>query len=164
MSLLVSNPDGLPLVERPGESVRQFSFTVTPQPGEGIGDLCHRLARQWLEQDAAPLHLLGFGHVRARAAATAALQKFYGRVDWPVTWVEGAACDGGPIAGMQVHAFTGAVERVTFGGRIVGSVFTEGGAQQCFVGGLSPNDKTLSRAEQTRQTLEDLQKILAAHP
>src|ERR1019366_7766700 len=108
-----------------------------------------------------PLHLLAFGNIRASTATIDALRKNFGRVDWPVTWAEGAACDGSPIAGIQLHAFTGNVERITFGGRVVGSVFTEGGARQCLVGGLAPADKTLSRAEQTRRTLEDLQIILA---
>ena len=102
-----------------------------------------------------------FGNVNISAAANDALRKILGRMDWPITWVEGAACDGRPMAGIQVHAFTGDVERITFGGRIVGSAFTEGGARQCFVGGLTPADRTLSRTEQTRGTLEDLQTILA---
>ena len=161
MSLLVSNPASLPLAERQSESGLQTSFTFTPKPRESIPDLCQRLARQLREQDATPLHLLAFGNIHASAATTTALQNNFGCVNWPVTWVEGAACDGSPLAGLQVHAFTGDVERIESNGRVVGSVFTEGGARQCFVGGLSPADKLLSRAEQTRQTLESLQTILA---
>ena len=162
MSLLVANPAGLPTAERSSESVRQFSFTLAPKPGESVSDLCHRFARQLLEPDATPLHLLVFGKAQAAAATSDALKRSFSRVDWPVTWVEGAACNGSPIAGMQVQAFTGDVERVMFGGRIAGSVFTEGGARQCFVGGLVPVDKTLSHSDQTRAALEDLQTILAS--
>ena len=129
-------------------------------PGESLSDLCNRLARQLHEREATPLHLLAFGNIRASTATIDALRKNFGRVDWPVTWAEGAACDGSPIAGIQVHAFTDDVERITFGGRVVGSVFTEGGARQCLVGGLTPADKTLSRAEQTSLVLENLQTIL----
>ena len=143
------------------ETGSQISFTITPKPGENIHDICHRLARQLHEHDATPLHLLAFGNIRASAAATDVLRKILGRVDWPVTWVEGAACDGCPVAGIQVHSFTGDVERITFGGRVVGSVFTDGGARQCLVGGLTPADKTHSRPEQTRATLENLQTILS---
>ena len=91
----------------------------------------------------------------------AALEESFGRVDFPVTWVDGADCGRKPVAGIQAHAITGAVERIEWKGRVVGSVFTEGGARQCFVGGLSPADKMLARAEQTRQTLEELQTVLA---
>jgi enamine deaminase RidA (YjgF/YER057c/UK114 family) len=139
----------------------QISLTFKPLPGESVPDLCRRLARQLDSRAATPLHLLVYGNVRAGAATIEALEKSSGHADWPLTWVEGADCDGGPIAGIQVHAFTGSVERIEFGGRVVGSVFTEGGARQCLVGGLVPADRTLSRPDQTRRALEDLQAILA---
>jgi enamine deaminase RidA (YjgF/YER057c/UK114 family) len=161
MSLLATNPSEAPVVKpanpKSGELV---SISLQPQPGEEIQGLCRRLAEQLRDHSATPLHLLVFGKCGASEATLDALQKKLGPAAWPVTWVEGAACDGSPVAGIQVHAFTGDVERLTFGGRVVGSVFTEGGARQCFVGGLSAADKTLSRAEQTRHTLENLQTIL----
>lgn len=138
-------------------SASQLSITLTPAPGETLAGICRRLAQQLNARAATPLHLLVFGDVQA-----AALRKSFGRVDWPVTWVEGAACDGNPVAGLQVHAFTGDVERVEFDGRVAGSVFTDGGARQCVVGGLTPADSSLSRAEQTRQVLENLQTVLSS--
>lgn len=102
-----------------------------------------------------------FGKISTHAAATDALQKILGAINWPLTWVEGAACDGGSLAGIQVHAFTGDVKRIRQGGGVIGSVFTEGNARQCIVGGLTPPDKTLSRSEQTRHALEMLQTVLA---
>lgn len=125
MSLLVTNTEDLPSAEGKCQSGLQIALTITPKPGENISNLCHRLARQLHEQDATPLHMLGFGNIHASTAVTDALRNNFGRADWPVTWVEGAACDGRPIAGIQVHAFTGDVERITLGGRIVGSVFTD---------------------------------------
>jgi enamine deaminase RidA (YjgF/YER057c/UK114 family) len=161
MPLLVSNPGAAPSLEPAVKTGEFISLTLQPRPGEGIQGLCRRLAMRLRERAATPLHLLVFGKVSANAATIDALQKMFGRMDWPTTWVAGAACDGGPIAGIQIQAFTGNVERITFGGRVVGSVFTDGGAGQCLVGGLTPADKTLSRAEQTRRTLEDLQMIFA---
>jgi enamine deaminase RidA (YjgF/YER057c/UK114 family) len=125
-------------------------------------ELCRRFAAQLHDRAATPLHLLIFGNCRAQAVVAMALRRAFGRVDWPITWVEGAACGSQPIAGLQVHAFTGGVDRITFGGRVVGSVFADGGARQCLIGGLMPEDKTFSRPEQTRHTLENLQTVLAA--
>jgi len=161
MPLLASHWETAPLSEpaRPGGKV--VTLTCRPLPGEAIPALCRRLAAQLDTLNATPLHLLAFGNIRAYAATLSALEHSQGRVDWPVTWVEGATCNQGPIAGIQVHAFTGGVERIEFNGHSVGSVFTEGGARQCFVGGLSPADNTLSRSDQTRCTLENLQTILA---
>ena len=160
MSLLAVNPSSAPALEPAAQSGEVVALTLRLQPGEEIKGLCRRLAAQLLEHSARPLDLLVFGKVAASEATLDELRKIFGRVDWPVTWVEGAACDGNPIAGIQVHAFTGTVDRITFDGRVVGSVFTDGGARQCVVGGLMP-DKTLSRSEQTRRALEDLHKILA---
>jgi enamine deaminase RidA (YjgF/YER057c/UK114 family) len=161
MPLLASNVDDVPPGKAGGRVGASFSLTFTPPPDENLSDLCHRLAAQLRECGATPLHLLVFGGASAAPAGMAALEKCFGGVDFPVTWVEGADCGGKPIAGIQVHAFTGAVERIERHGRVVGSVFTEGGARQCFVGGLSPADKTLAHGEQTRQTLEELQSVLA---
>jgi len=138
-----------------------FTFTVKPQPGEELSQLCARVAERLRACKATPLHLIVLGSVSANAAGMQALEKALGRVNWPVTWVEGADCDGRPVAGIQIHAFTGKVERIQIDGRVVGSVFTAGGARQCLVGGLSPTDKSLSRSEQTRLTLEKLQTVLA---
>jgi enamine deaminase RidA (YjgF/YER057c/UK114 family) len=138
-----------------------ITLTISPRLGEEIPALCRRLVTQLRESAATPLHLLIFGNTRASTATLEMLRKEFGGVDWPITWVEGAACDGGLIAGIHVQAFTGGVERITFGGRVVGSVFTDGGARQCLVGGLTPADQTLSRAEQARLVLEDLQRVLA---
>jgi enamine deaminase RidA (YjgF/YER057c/UK114 family) len=162
MSLLVSNPGTAPSPEPASKTGEFISLTFRPLPGEKIPGLCRRLAAHLRESAATPLQLLVFGQASACLAATEALQKSFGRVDWPVTWVEGAACADGPIAGIQVHAFSGDVERIRFGGRIVGSIFTDGGARQCLVSGLTPADQALSRAGQTRAVLENLQAILAS--
>ena len=161
MSLLASNLADVPLAESAPKTGAQVTFTLTPKPGEPIPQLCHRFATRLRATAATPLHLLAFGDVQASAATLEGLRKELGRVDWPITWVEGAACAGGPIAGFQVQAFTGDVDRITFGGRVVGSVFTDGGARQCLVGGLMPGSTTLPRTEQTRLVLEDLRLILA---
>ena len=161
MSLLVSNPAAAPAAAREtaGKTGEIITLTVQPQHGEGIYGLCHRLFTQVREHATMPVHLLVFGQTSASATTLGVLRKMFGGLDWPITWVEGAACGDGAIAGIQAHIFTGDVERIIFGGRVVGSVFTAGGARQCLVGGLTPADKTLSRAEQTRRALDDLQTI-----
>ena len=160
MSLPVSNLD---VAASPTENAAgsQVNFTVVPLPGESIGETCRRLAGELKIRQAAPLLLLAFGNLSAYAATREALRKNFGRVDWPVTWVEGAACDGSSLAGLQVFGFTGKIERLTVDGEVVGSVFTTGGVRQCLVGGLSPARNTNSRADQTAETLEKLQATLA---
>jgi enamine deaminase RidA (YjgF/YER057c/UK114 family) len=160
MTLPVANVNTDSSAAAKSKSGPNLSFTVTPQLGESLFHLCERIAQQVHHQAATPLQLLAFGNTDASDATLDTLKKIFGRLDWPVTWVEGAACDGNPVAGIQIHAHTGDVERLTFNGRVVGSVFTDGGARQCVIGGLTPADNTLSRPEQTRRTIVDLQAIL----
>ncbi len=161
MSLLVANanPDVPEKVNCPAGT--SFPLTLTPRAGENLFEFCRRLAAALREHDATPLHLWVFGEVKAAPAVTDALEKSFGVMDFPVTWVEGADCRGQPVAGFQLYAFTGKVDRIEQRGRVLGSVFTEGGARQCLVGGLLPADKSLSPAEQTGQTLAELQAVLA---
>ncbi|MGN6555260.1 MAG: Rid family hydrolase [Verrucomicrobiota bacterium] len=137
-----------------------MTLTVTPQPDESVSELCRRLARQLAEREATPLQLLVFGKARGYAFGMDELRKAFGRVNWPVTWVEGALGHGRPMAGIQAYAFTGDVERIHWQDRAVGSVFTEGGARQCLIGGLNSTDKTLPRSEHTQRTLEMLESVL----
>jgi enamine deaminase RidA (YjgF/YER057c/UK114 family) len=79
-----------------------------------------------------------------------------------VTWVEGASCDGSPLAGVQAFAIAGAdLQRVVVNGQVVGSVFEDGGARHCLLGGLGPTDPAQPRATQAQQTFENFETALA---
>lgn len=124
-------------------------------------DVFHRLAVMLKELDAAVVHLIVFGSLKAYPAAEEAMRRIFGKVDWPVSWVEGAACDGNPVAGLQVFAFSGGeVKRACFGGHVVGSVFEDGAFRHCVLGGLGPGEKSASQNEQTTRTLENLSQVL----
>jgi len=162
MSLFIADPSRAPArVPASQTAERVVSITVPPRRGETIPSLCRRLAIQLDDLSATPLHVLAFGSCPAGVAVADELRNLLGRVDFPVTWVEGGACDAGPIAGLQVHAFTGRVEHVDFDGRFRGSIFADGGARQCLVGGLGPEDLSASRPGQTVRALENLQWVLA---
>jgi len=139
-------------------SAREISLVLRPMPGEGIAELFGRLADGL--QGAAILHLQVFGLTGASAAVMTTMQKIFGKVDWPVTWAEGAACDGGIIAGIEVAAFTGGVERLRAGGRVMGSVFSDESARHCLLGGLKPARPGSSRADQAKQTLKKMESVL----
>jgi len=160
MSLLVATSGLAPVQPDVTPAARLISVTVQPRAEEDLAELCDRLAEQVQAAGATPVHLQVFGRCRVSGAVQQKLRNMFGRLDWPVTWVEGAACGSQAVAGLQMHAYTGAVERIELGGRVVGSVFTDGGARQCVVGGLMPAETTLSRRAQTRRALEQLQAAL----
>jgi enamine deaminase RidA (YjgF/YER057c/UK114 family) len=139
----------------------EFSFTVKPLPGQGIMEMFSRLAVALKDADTTPAKLMVFGSLSARPAADEAMRRVFGRIDWPVTWVEGAAGNDHPIAGMQAFAFdAGRVNPITLNGRVVGSVFEEGAMRHCLLGGLGPGQRSTSRPDQLRQTLENLEAAL----
>jgi enamine deaminase RidA (YjgF/YER057c/UK114 family) len=140
----------------------EIFLTLKPLPGEGIIETFGRLAAALKELDATMVHLTVFGSVLAGAAGTEAMRRVFGGIDWPVTWVEGAACDDRPIAGMHAFAFAGsAVKRIVQDGRIVGSVFEDGTTRQCLLGGMVPRRMGSSRSAQTQETLQNIGKALA---
>jgi enamine deaminase RidA (YjgF/YER057c/UK114 family) len=138
----------------------EISLTVRPLPGEGIEEMSSRLAGAL--RDTTIVQMLVFGSVSASAASMEAMRRRFGSVDWPVTWVEGGACDSSPIAGIQIFGLAGGdAERIRFDGRVVGSVYNDGAMRHCMLGGLRPVQNSSSRADQTKQTLEQLEKALA---
>jgi enamine deaminase RidA (YjgF/YER057c/UK114 family) len=137
-------------------------LTLRPLAGEEIREMFGRLAMTLKDLDLDIAHLTVFGPVSASEAGMGAMRRLFGCIDWPVTWIEGAACDGALIAGMQVFAFAKSkVHRIRLGGQVVGSVFEDGSAKHCLLGGLAPAQGSMPRAEQTRRTLDLLEKALA---
>ena len=80
-----------------------------------------------------------------------------GRHEWPVTWL----CANSELTGVQIHVVKGVpVERIEKDGRVVGSVFADGLARHCRLGGLHPADTTALPADQARATFDLLAAAL----
>ena len=140
---------------------QEFSLTLKPHADESLFDMFHRLDRALKELGATVLKLMIYGPVTVAAPATEAMERAFGKVNWPVTWVEGGVCDRSPIAGVQVFAFNGRkVGRLTLDGRVVGSVYDDGDARFCLMGGLGPDEIAGTRADQTERTLDQMQTVL----
>jgi enamine deaminase RidA (YjgF/YER057c/UK114 family) len=141
----------------------EFSFTVKPLRGERIINAFERLFVMARNAEATIISLTIFGSVRAQPAAEEAMRHVFRRINWPVTWVEGASDNDQPIAGIQAFAFTdGKSTPVILHGRVVGSVFEEAGIRHCLLGDLRPQDCSIPRPDQFRQTLENVNDALAS--
>jgi enamine deaminase RidA (YjgF/YER057c/UK114 family) len=139
----------------------ELSFAIKPLPGEGLMEMFKRLALTLKEADAVLVNLMIFGSNSAHAAAEEAMRRVFGRIDWPVTWVEGSAGDDHPIAGMQAFGFGGGeATPIALHGRVAGCVFEEGGIRHCLLGGLAPETLSASRPDQFRQMLGNLEAAL----
>jgi enamine deaminase RidA (YjgF/YER057c/UK114 family) len=152
---------GLDIVTCGQTRVRELHITIRPRAGEKVAALFQRLSVLLKEQQASIVKQDIFGSLAVRNDALDAMKHAVGEIQWPVTWVEGASCGGAPVAGLQVFAVSGApVHTLTVGKEIVGRVFDDGVAKQCYLGGLGPKDVALSQADQTRQLYENLEAAL----
>jgi len=154
-------PEGSRVVDPPRRPAHEFVLTVTPRPGEGMAPLFSRLATALREREATVLKLIVYGSLAAHEEGVKMMRRHLGAIDWPVTWVEGASCDGSPLAGVQAFAIAGAdLQRVVLNGRVVASVFEDGDARHCLLGGLEPTDPTQTRVTQACQIFENLATAL----
>ena len=142
----------------------EYVITQTPRAGEPISAVFRRLATSLAAQEAELLSLMIYGGLNAHAEVGHAMRACLGETNWPVTWVESASCDGAPLAGVQAFALAGRpVTRVRVGRHIVGSVYEDGGARHCLLGGVGPTAVAgMERAAQVRQLFGNLEWALDA--
>ena len=139
----------------------EFVLTECMMAGETVTAVFQRLAMQLAKREAEILGLMLYGSLAAREEVNHAMRVVLGETQWPVTWIEGASCDGAPLAGVQAFAISGCpVTRVRLGHRIVGSVFEDGGARHCLLGGLGPTALALGASAQVQQTFGNLEWVL----
>lgn len=139
----------------------EFVITERMRRGETLTDTFQRLAGQLAAGKAVLLSVMIYGSTSAQDEIEAAMRAALGPREWPVTWIDGASCDGLPLAGVQAFAVNGrAVSRIRLGRTIVGSVYEDGGARYCLLGGLGPTACTTNRTAQVQQTLGNLEWAL----
>lgn len=139
----------------------EFVLTERMRAEEPIGEIFRRLADQLTLRKAELLSLMVYGRLSAYEESVQAMRQALGETNWPVTWVEGATCDDLPLAGVQAFAISGpSVTRIRLGNRIVGSVFEDGGARHCLLGGLGPTAVLLRPPAQVQQMFGNLESAL----
>lgn len=110
------------------------------------------------EREATIVSQTVFGDAATYVDGVAAIEAAFGKIEWPVTWLDG----GRGSLGTQISALSGTpVHRVRVGKRIIGSEFEDGYARYCFLGDLMSDDATRGRPEQVRDTFEKMERLLA---
>ncbi len=154
---------GLDLTTVRRQHLHEFHLTFRPLPGERINAMLARLGATLRKNQATPVKQDFFGALSAHKSTLRALKQQFGKIDWPVTWVEGADCADGKIAGTHLLAIRGAkVEPICLGRRRVGSIYDDGSARHCFLGDLSSSDFSQPPAVQTRQAYANMETALQA--
>jgi enamine deaminase RidA (YjgF/YER057c/UK114 family) len=140
----------------------EWFVTAWPEPGEHTAEVCRRLAAWTRREQAHVLLALAFGSTAEMRPGLEALQHLTHGQTWPMSWLDGAGCAGHPLAGIQLHAVSGARPRVvSVQGRAVGAVYQSGSTRFCSLGGVGPADIASDREHQTQTTFEAVAAALA---
>ena len=144
---------GLRVASLSSPGVEELFLTVDSQSGDLISGL-EQAARVLCEKGASILALDVFAPI-VDDVEQMLLRCFGERPDFPVTWVDSGCGKGSPLSGANVHAVSGSdVERVSLGGRVVGSVFEDGHCRYCRLGDIHSDELSASPQKQTQRAFE----------
>lgn len=153
---------GLTITTIERETYQEFHLTLQPLPGEKPAEMVHRLSLALRIRNAAVVRHEVFGSNTVRGEVVSALKHEFGRLDWPIMWVEGLAVPGQSIAGMHIFAVAGTqVDTLDLDGRPIARIYNDGRARHCLLGEVMPSNRTFSKADQCRQTFDQMEQILA---
>lgn len=100
---------------------------------------------------------LAFGGNGFHEAARARM----GGAEWPLLWIQGDVCPGTHVSGTQIFALDNAtIFRIRQGGRVVGTMWSDGDADYCLLAGILPTDPRASRGKQTENNFEQIEGAL----
>ena len=154
--------DGLDLVVVEAAPVSELHLTLTPMPGESINAMARRLAEALNPWNATVVRQIVFGSAAAYSATLKTLRQALVDPELPVTWVEGAGCTNHAIAGMQIHAITGARVRTVGDHGVVTRIWDDALATRCVVNPILPARTQAAAPEQAREVFEKLQTGLTS--
>lgn len=153
--------DGLHRWSLPRASWREEYLCILAQPDELPSHFVERSAAALREVHATPLKMTFFGDLGARHAALLSLEQLLGTPAWPITWVEGAAARGGPIAGVHIHAVSGAEpETLTEGGRPVARLLSSDHLRMAVLADLAPPDRLALPRDQAYGLYRTMDRVL----
>jgi enamine deaminase RidA (YjgF/YER057c/UK114 family) len=139
----------------------EFVLTERFHGGEAVALAFGRLAEQLGARQAELLSLMVYASPHVRPQIETAMREVLGGVQWPVTWIESSGFAGGTFGGLQAFAISGVpVTRLRVGRRVVGSVFEDGFARHCLLGGIGPTSNAMRPAAQVQQAFGNLEWAL----
>jgi enamine deaminase RidA (YjgF/YER057c/UK114 family) len=152
---------GLTITTVGRQSHQEIHLTLLPLQGEKPKEMVRRLALALNDREASIVRHEIFGAVEAQPETIAALKCEFGRLDWPVMWIEGWACDGQIIAGMHIFAVAETrVDTLDLDGVPIGRTYSDGYMRHCLIGDVNPLNLSASTTDQSLELFERLECAL----
>jgi len=153
--------DELDVVSVSRECFTKFYITAHPDRNGNPDSVFQRLADFVHDRKATIVTQDVFGDCKLYSAGMRQLERAWGRIDWPVTWIQGYGLRHESITGTQVYAVADAtVEPVYVEGQIAGGLFEDNDAVYCLLGNVQPTDPAAANATQAREVFEKIEKAL----
>jgi enamine deaminase RidA (YjgF/YER057c/UK114 family) len=141
---------------------QEFHLTLLPMPEEKPAEMVRRLALALRDREASVVRHEVFGAIAAQPEIIAALNREFGRLDWPVMWVEGGVCEGQPISGMNIFAVAETrVDTLDLDGLPIGRTYNDGYLRHCLIGDVKPLNVSASPTDQSRELFGRLEQALS---
>jgi len=139
----------------------EHHMTFHPLPGEDVSAFFARVARSLKERNALVLKHDVLGPLEYREKALHTLWSESEKA-WPVTWVEGAPCDGSLLSGSQIWAVSGLTPEDLYdeGGVPRGRLLKVDNETLCLLGDMTGSSGS-SPPQQTAEVLEGIKNLLA---
>lgn len=162
-----SDSPGLKVITLNRESCQEHYITSVPQRAESLESLLQRASAAAREGNAQVLSQEVFcmsdkDKTNPPPRTNNGPEPSLGSSHGPVTWLENK--HDANLCGTHLWAISGTdVKQLEVDGRTVGSVFEDGRAQYCRLGGLLPEDASRSRSEQAAGMFEQMEALLQAN-
>lgn len=155
---MLTTPHTPPVTFVSTETVRTF----VGYPHESSPSFLQRVSHTLTDLHETPLIVMLFGPNALTRDARHLLTDLPGGADWPLLVAEGDPCRGHAIIGAQIFTLPEShpLQRVRFGGRVVGSVFEDDDARHCLLAGIGPRQVGTTEAAQTEETFSSLGQAL----
>ena len=140
---------------------QELHITLRPLANDNVADLLLRLREVLCDRRAGIVRMDLFGSRDAWVFARHAMRLFFGGVNWPLLWVHDDSRNSNNVSGVQVLAVSGTeVEPIVLDDQIVGSVYSDGEARHCCIGGVGPENNSALKPIQVEQTYARLEAAL----
>jgi enamine deaminase RidA (YjgF/YER057c/UK114 family) len=152
---------GIDVMSFERSDLKEIFTTVNPDENEELSQSINELAHYLQEQDAKVVKMDIFGTRDAFIECKKSMEREFGKINWPITCIEGDTPFGGKVAGIQIHAVSGVpVETIYYSDYPIGRIYEDKFAKYCILGDIHPDNISTSREEQARQTFESMEKGL----
>jgi len=164
MSITRGWDDGTYRAEWPHDGWTERVSTLFPRRGESLAAFVERGIAAAREGGHSVVKWDVFAPASLYAPAMEIMEKALGRLDWPVSWMDGRGCSSGEaegIAGMVIHSVSGVeVETIRCAGAPLARVYDAEDVRWCMAGGILPADAGAAPERQAASVFERMEAVL----